>query len=286
MSLITNFLKKISLVILFSFFSFTTYCQTVKTTNKDFLKTLYNDTSYTCKKERVSKIFAHSLPGHWGEFVKGVDEDLVTKSKTIAFTFDACGGKNGDGFDKELIDFLRKERIPSTLFISGKWIDQNLKTFLELSSDTLFEIENHGLNHRPCSVDGEVAYGIKGTPSVPDAFDEIEANERKIEILTGYRPLFFRSATAYIDEACAKLARQLGVTVVSFDVLAGDAIPFNHVENITKTVLKTIKPGAIVLMHFNHPEWNTYESLVMIIPELRKRGYTFAKLKDYPLKGR
>lgn len=279
-------LRQAFLLCLLNIISLSLFSQTEKTTNKVFLKKLYTDTSYTNPKARISKIFAHATPGHWGEFVKGVDEDLVTKNKIIAFTFDACGGKNGNGYDKELIDYLRKENISATLFVTGKWIDENLKTFLELSKDTLFEIENHGFNHQPCSVNGEVAYGIKGTPSIPDAFDEIEANERKIAALTGYRPVFYRSATAYIDEACAKIARHLGVTVISFDVLAGDAIPFNHTENITKNVIKNIKPGAIVIMHFNHPEWNTYEALQKIIPELRKMGYSFSKLNKYPLKGK
>jgi len=56
------------------------------------------------------------------------------------------------------------------------------------------------------------------------AFDEIEANEEKIQGITGRRPIFYRSATAYIDEAGAHLASLLGVQVISFDVLSDDAI--------------------------------------------------------------
>ena len=63
--------------------------------------------------------------------------------------------------------------------------------------------ENHGLNHRPCSFNVESAYGIKG---VEDTFDEIEANARKIEAITGHRPRFYRSATAFMDEACVSMA--------------------------------------------------------------------------------
>jgi peptidoglycan/xylan/chitin deacetylase (PgdA/CDA1 family) len=260
--------------------------QDVTSNNKYFLNQLYKDSAYLAKKALVDKTFAHALPGHWGEFIKGVDTDLITKNKSVALTFDACGGHHGNGYDKELIDFLKKEKIRATLFVTGKWIDDNLNTFLQLSRDTLFEIENHGFNHRPCSVDGESAYGIKGTPDVPDAFDEIEANEIKIEKLTGRRPLFYRSATAFIDEACAKIAHQIDVTVVSFDVLSGDAVAKTPVSVIENNVLKNIKPGAIIIMHFNHPEWNTYESLVKIIPVLKKEGYSFARLKDYPEKGK
>lgn len=254
--------------------------------NDYFLRQLYKDQPYNTQKDLVLKEFAHVVPGSWGEFVKGVDEDIVTNKKLLALTFDACGGPRGSGYDAELINYLRKEKIPATLFVTGKWIDANYNTFLELSKDTLFEIENHGLNHQPCSVDGESEYGIKGTPDVPDAFDEIEANERKIQFITGRRPKFYRSATAFTDEACAKIARQLNVTVISFDVLSGDAVPFTKIPVIEKSVLSNVKPGALIIMHFNHPEWNTFESLEKIIPVLKKQGYSFSKLETYPLKGK
>ena len=252
--------------------------------NGTFLRMLEGDSSYTKLKKKVVSEFVHAQPGHWGEFVKGVDEDIITKKKYIAFTFDGCGGKNGDGFDKKLIDFLNIENIPATLFVTGKWIDANFNVFLNLSKDTLFEIENHGLNHKPCSIDGESEYGIHGTSSAANAFDEIEANARKIDAITKRRPRFYRSATAFIDEACARMAGQLGITAISFQVLSGDAVPFTPIHVIEENVLKDIKPGAIIIMHFNHPEWNTYEAMRLIVPKLRKMGYKFVRLNDFPLK--
>lgn len=279
-------MKSLRFILLFVLLTKIGLAQPAAIQNDAFLRQMYKDNSYVSKKDLVDKEFAHAVPGSWGEFVKGVDEDLVTDKKLIALTFDACGGPRGSEYDSELINYLRKEQIPATLFVTGKWIDANYNTFLELSKDKLFEIENHGLNHKPCSVDGESEYGIKGTPDVPDAFDEIEANERKIELITGRRPVFFRSATAFTDEACAKIARQLNVTMISFDVLSGDAVPFTPVKVIEQNVLTNVKPGALIIMHFNHPEWNTFEALEKIIPTLKKQGYSFAQLKDYPLKGK
>lgn len=264
----------------------TTFSQTNAFENKNFIEKLYQDQNYLALKQKVSQEFAHSKPGNLGEFVKGVDEDLVTNKKIIAFTFDACGGKNSDGYDVELIDFLRKEKTQATLFVTGKWIDANYLTFLELSKDPLFEIENHGFNHQPCSVDGESEYGIHGTKDIPDAIDEIEANAIKIEKITGKKPTFYRSATAYTDEACAKIAKQLGITIISFDVLSNDAMPFISKTIIEKSVLENVKPGVLIIIHFNHPKWNTYEAMQFIIPQLKKEGYTFAKLENYPLKSR
>jgi peptidoglycan/xylan/chitin deacetylase (PgdA/CDA1 family) len=260
--------------------------KTNKYSNALFIKKLYKDSTYLRLKRKVVREFSHAKPGQWGEFVKGVDEELNTKQKNIAFTFDACGGKKGSGYDKELINYLRREKVAATLFVTGLWIDANFATFLQLSSDTLFEIENHGFRHKPCSINGEMEYGIKGTSNASGAFDEMEANARKIEAITKHKPRFYRSATAYIDEASARMAGKLGITVVSFQVLSGDAVAFTPDSVIARTVLKSVKPGDIIIMHFNHPKWFTYEAMLKIIPKLKEEGYHFVKLKDFPLKGR
>jgi len=252
-------------------------------TNTTFLKKLNKDKTYTELKAKIVSEFENAKPGRWGEYVTGVDEKIITQKKIIAFTFDACGGKNGSGYDRELIDYLRAENIPATMFVSGKWIDSQFPVFINLSRDSLFEIENHGLDHRPCSIEGEGAYGIKGTSNIAEAFDEIEANARKIEAITNHRPLLYRSATAFIDEACVRMAGKVGIKVISYQILSGDAVPFTPEYVIEENVLRNISPGAIVIMHFNHPEWNTKEAMEKIVPKLRKMGYSFVRLKDYEL---
>lgn len=251
--------------------------------NKNFLKMLNKDTSYVSLRKKITEEYMHSSPGNWGEFVKDVDEDIKTTDKIIAFTFDACGREKGTGFDQELINYLQKENIPATLFVTGRWIDEHFETFLSLSKEKNFEIENHGFDHKPCSIDGESEYGIHGTATVGDAFDEIEANARKIEALTHHKPKFYRSATAFIDEACAKMARKLNIQAISFQVLSGDAVPFTPANEIEENVLKNVKPGAIIIMHMNHPQWNTFEALEKIVPKLKAAGYRFVQLKDFPL---
>jgi peptidoglycan/xylan/chitin deacetylase (PgdA/CDA1 family) len=252
-------------------------------TNATFLKKLNKDKSYSELKKLTILEFAHTPAGQWGEFVTGVDEKITTNKKIIAFTFDACGGKNGSGYDRGLIDYLHHENIPATLFVSGRWIDAQYSVFLSLSRDTLFEIENHGLNHKPCSVKGEKIYGIQGTQDIEEAFDEIEANARKIEALTGRRPVYYRPAAAYIDEACVSMAAGLGITAVTYQVLSGDAIPNTPATEIENNVLKNVKPGAIIIMHFNHSERNTLDALQKIVPHLRQMDYTFVRLNNVKL---
>jgi peptidoglycan/xylan/chitin deacetylase (PgdA/CDA1 family) len=203
----------------------------------------------------------------------------------LVLTFDACGGKGGSGYDKDLIEFLRKERIPATLFITGLWMDAHPDLFYQLSQDTLFEIENHGLKHKPCSVSEERPYGIEATDSIGAAIDEIELNARKILFYTKRRPLFYRSATAETDEACAKVAQALKMNIIGFQILSGD-VGGTKKEIVRQNILSHLTPGAIVIGHFNHPEWNTFEALQITIPALRQAGYQFIKLQHHPLRGK
>lgn len=242
--------------------------------------------NYDSLRATLVRQYPNAKPGRWGEFVTGVDEDIDTNQKIIALTFDACGTKYGNEYNAALINYLHTEHIPATLFITGLWIDANPQTFASLARDTLFEIENHGLQHRPCSVCGETEYGIKGTLNVGQAVDEIELNNRKIAKVTGRRPLFFRSSTAFCDEECVKVAGQLHITIISYDVLSGDAVAGTPANVIAHNILRGARNGAIVIMHMNHPRWFTLQALQIAIPQLRKQGYRFVTLQHHRLKGR
>src|SRR5699024_898148 len=113
-------------------------------------------------------------PVQWGENVDGVKTHFQTDEKEMALTFDACGGDFGNRFDESLITFLKKEKIPATLFMNERWINKNEETFLELVDDDLFQIENHGTEHQPLSVSGGEAWGISATESPQAVYNEID----------------------------------------------------------------------------------------------------------------
>jgi len=232
-------------------------------------------------REGIISRFNGKIPREWGERVRGVKTKLNTDQKRIALTFDACGGPRGNGYDGKLIQYLKSEKIPATLFISGKWIDANLEIFGELEKEALLEIENHGLNHKPCSANGRSAYGIAGTKGVEEIFDEIEQNATKLQNLTGLKPKYYRPGTAHSDEICVKIANTLGYEVVNFSV-RGDA-GATYTKFQVKEALLNAQPCSIILMHMNHPEGETAEGLIEAIPELKMRGFKFVKLSEYPL---
>ena len=257
-------------------------------------------------KERIISTFIRRTPRQWGEVVTGVNPvrnssgasnpaaeqrsvisngvktRLNTDQKVLALTFDACGGPKGSGYDGKLIEYLESEKIPATLFISGRWMDANPEIFKTLSKNPLFEIENHGLNHKPCSAIGRSVYGIKGTGSVGEIYNEIEGNALKILNLTGRKPKYYRPGTVYCDEICVEIANALGVEVVNFSV-RGDA-GATYSKKQVKEALWNAPPSSIILMHMNHPAGETAEGVMAAIPELKKRGFKFAELSEYGLK--
>ena len=190
--------------------------------------------------------------------------------------------ERGNGFDKELIDYLINENVPATLFINSRWIDANPETFLYLAENSLFEVENHGVAHRPLSVTGRSAYGIDGTRGVFGVIGEVLPNADKILSLTGRRPLFFRSGTDYYDEVAVLIAAGLGETTVGYSVL-GDAGATYSAAQI-KAACLSAKPGDIVICHMNHPEKDTAEGIMQAVPALRAEGFRFVKLEEYGLK--
>jgi len=242
----------------------------------------YYTPEYLSFKSRIIAEFKRARPGKFSEFASRGRAERGDDHKVLALTFDACGGRN-DGYNKDLIDYLRAEKIPATLFVTGVWIDKYPEIFAELAADPLFEIENHGLLHRLCSTEGRSMYGVRGTRNLDGVIDEMELGARKIGSLTGRRPVFFRSATAYTDELSRRVAGRLGMEVVSYDILSGDANRASA-RTMSRNVLAGARHGAVVIMHFNHPEWPVAGALRQAVPELRKRGFNFAKLEDFTVK--
>ncbi len=232
-------------------------------------------------KKSLSLRYAAVMPREWGETVTGVKTRLKTREKVIALTMDACGGAKGMGYDARLIEFLRQEQVPATLFINARWIDPNRTEFDRLAADPLFEIANHGFRHRPASVNGKSVYGINGTKSVSELVDEIEQNAIRIKELTGRPPRFYRSGTAYYDEIAVRIAHELGEQVAGFSVL-GDAGATYSREQVRKALLGAA-PGSIIIVHMNHPGGGTADGIIDAIPELRKRGFRFVRLSEMDL---
>jgi peptidoglycan/xylan/chitin deacetylase (PgdA/CDA1 family) len=224
--------------------------------------------------------YAGRRPAYWGLHALGSWARFSTGSpaaaRAVCLTFDACGS-GGDGYDARLINVLRARRVPATLFVNRRWALANPRTFRSLAADPLFEIGNHGTVHRPLSVSGRSAYGIAGTRSVGEVYDEIAGMHTWLSA-HGLRPRCFRPGTAHADDVATRVARAMGQWVVGFSV-NGD---FGATAGPTQVYrqLLAVRPGGIVLAHFNHPGSGTAAGVARALPVLTERGYRFRRLSE------
>jgi peptidoglycan-N-acetylglucosamine deacetylase len=221
--------------------------------------------------------------------------ELPAGEKLVAITFDLCE-QRGEiaGYDGDLFDYLRREKVSATLFAGGKWLRSHPARTEQLLSDPLFEIANHGENHRNLrlldapNITSEIigpqrAYerarrGLAATQcaqAVPDAISTVP--ERMTLLRFPFGACHAQSIAAVNDA---------GLRAIQWDVSAGDPDPHQSSAAIARTVLARVKPGSIIVAHGNGRGFNTAAALPLIVPKLRALGYRFVTVSELLKRGR
>lgn len=221
-------------------------------------------------KDRIVADFMGKVPGTWGLYVPGTATKLTGGGSRIALTFDCCGGPGGNGVDHELIDTLQRTRTPATFFLNFRWIQANPKAAKSLADNPLFEIGNHGTRHIPLSVSGRSAYGIQGTASPAEVYDEVMVNQAALYKLTGKPVRYFRPGTAYLDEASAAIVRELGLIPVSFSINGDGGATYPAAAVLGEVA--AARPGDIIIAHANHPHGGTAAGVAQALTALKAAG--------------
>jgi peptidoglycan/xylan/chitin deacetylase (PgdA/CDA1 family) len=242
---------------------------------------LFAGDDFDAKRKAIEEKYSTQKPVQFGMYLPGVKTHIKTDRKIIALTFDGCGGRGGKGFDRDLINYLSANKIPATLFVTTSWIGYNEAVFKELLKNPNFDIQNHGFNHRPGTVNGQTVWGIRGTASAGECYDEFEKSARAFEKIAGRRPFLYRSGTAYFDEVGIRILKETGQTPMNFSGVIGDADKALSLATVEKFIRQNVHPGAVLIMHFNHPGGKTFIAVKDMIPEIKKAGYEFVKLTDY-----
>ena len=123
---------------------------------------------------------------------------------------------------------------------------------------------------------GQAAYGIRGTESAGEAYDEVVGGLDAVAELTGARPRWFRPGTAWADDVGIAIARRIGVEVVSFSINADAGASASKAEIIAN--LKKARRHDVTLAHFNHPVGKTAEGLAVALPTMLRAGRHFGTL--------
>lgn len=206
----------------------------------------------------------------------------------VALTFDADmtramlarlrSGAQRTWYDSTIVHELRATRTPATIFLTGLWTQEYPGVVRELARDSLFELENHSVDHSgwlaPC-------YGLPVVHGSLSKWAEIENAARTIRTIAGITPRYFRFPGGCHDASDLRLVAAAGERAVGWDVISGD--PFQPDSAvIVRSVLAGVRPGSIVVMHMvgapNAPA--TDRALPTIIAALRERGYRFVTLQQ------
>lgn len=231
------------------------------------------------RPELISRYGART-PRYWGlhpeDSWSTFPTDAALTRDSACLTFDACS--DSSGYDERLISTLRKHRIPATLFVNQRWATTHRPEFESLVADPLFEIGNHGTNHRPLSVSGRSAYGIAGTKNVAEVYDEIAGMHTWMATNYGLQPKFFRPGTAHADNVATQVSRAMGEWIVMFSV-NGDSGATASANQVYQQFLR-LRPGGILLAHFNRPGSETAAGVERALPALTARGLRFRRLDE------
>ncbi|MCP3767221.1 polysaccharide deacetylase family protein [Streptomyces sp. MAR25Y5] len=205
--------------------------------------------------------------------------------KTVALTFDAdmTAGQGpraaaGERFDHpRLIAALRALRVPSTVFMTGRWAEEYPDQARSIGRDPLFEVANHSYSHYAFRDD---CYGLPTLGRDRMRADVERAYTAFREVGVAHPMPYFRFPGGCYDREALKALVPAGVTAVQWDVVGGDAFA-TDADAVARQVLDGVRPGSVVVLHCTLSAAPATERAVRtIVPELRRRGYRLVKVSD------
>ncbi len=195
---------------------------------------------------------------------------LNTNQRVVALTFD--DGPSPPYTDR-LLDVLAKHNVKATFFMIGNRVQQYPETVRRVIAEG-HQVGNHSYSHP--------VLGFLPAASVRREIERTDALLRQIGVKG---EIVFRAPvlTRFLPVAWV-LARQRRAHV-SCNVWSWDWTTQNP-DRITKTVLKKVKPGSIIVLHDgkgvygNAKRLGTVEATDRIITALKREGYTFVRVSD------
>lgn len=182
--------------------------------------------------------------------------------RRIALTFDACSTHLPSHYDERVTRVLVETRTPATVFLGGKWIEEEEEHTRYLASMPQFELGNHTFLHPHMT-----------QVSNERIREELESTQRAIYRVTGKTATLFRPPYGEYDDRVLKISAEMGLTTIEYDLPSGDPDIHATKEKLVEYVTSMARNGSIVVMHINQRGWHTSEALPAIISNLRNRGF-------------
>lgn len=201
--------------------------------------------------------------------------NVITHTENVALTFDACDGKT----DMRILELIKEEKIPVTLFVTGKWLNKNVEAINFIKQNkNLFKIENHGLNHLEAVESLIGAYNLPTVKNEVGLSHEVLDNSEAIESIFSIKPNYYRTAGALYDSYSLQWLKERNIKVGGYSIAADEGAKASKQEIIKN--LSLVKNGDVVLMHINHPNSHVYEGFKQGLAVMKAKNLQFEFLKD------
>ncbi len=181
----------------------------------------------------------------------------------IALTFD--DGPHAT-LTPKLLDILKEKGVKVTFFVLGECVAAN-PAVLQRAAAEGHEIGNHSWDHKALTKGGGSGVAM-----------EINQTNAAIENAIGRKPTLVRPPYGATNAAITKrLNEEFGLKVIMWDVDPLDWKVRNS-AHVKEEILKSTKPGSIVLSHDIHP--TTVDAMAATIDALKEKGFKFVTVSE------
>jgi peptidoglycan/xylan/chitin deacetylase (PgdA/CDA1 family) len=192
-----------------------------------------------------------------------------TKDRVIALTFDDGPHPSSTHL---ILETLAQHDILATFFLVGSKVEANTDLAMEIVRSG-HEVGNHSFSH-----------SILSLTSMKKIRGEIEKTDKILRNLDGAKPQFFRPPVGMFSRQLLDIVEEMGYKAVIGDVYPRDPHSLNK-EKIVRRVIDRTAPGSIIILHDggNSPmedRSQTVDSVREIIPQLKKKGFSFLTLSN------
>jgi peptidoglycan/xylan/chitin deacetylase (PgdA/CDA1 family) len=193
-----------------------------------------------------------------------------TRERALALTFDACATKEqANGFDQGIFDILAREKIPTTIYMTGTWAEKHPGAVKQIAAAEWVEIGNHSYSH------------ARLTLLQPERLRaQIRYTNQILRNRLGRPALSLRPPAGAWNQEVMRAANRENLPVVLWSVVSGDAFGRIPADRIRRTVLEQAKPGSIIIFHINKRGPFTGKALPAIIAGLREKGFHFVTVSQ------
>ena len=171
--------------------------------------------------------------------------------------------------DDRIVDALVARRARATFFVSGRWARAQPDAVRRLAAEPLFELGNHSFHHPHLATLADDAVR-----------DELVATDDALRELGAPTPRVFRAPFGEVDARIARIAGDVGLATIQYDVVSGDPGAGASKAELVRTVLERARPGSIVIMHANHRRFATADAVPEIVEGLRARGLELVTVSE------